>query len=118
MSFAAELELARAAQRFRMDPEWCVLRAVADAYGIDTDPMDEVGYKGPWHAASVNAYGANCVAGRLLYFALGYTQREVIARMGCHAAGQTRPDVPFGSYAPNELELLDAAEALYGGPLS
>lgn len=92
---------------------WCVLRAVADVYGLTTDPLDERGYKGPWYQAE----GSLADAARLLYHGVGMTQREINERIapGSTALRNTRPHVALSDY---ELELLLDAEALHGGALT
>lgn len=112
-TFAEDLAAGRREQEDRADPAWCVLRVVANDYSLETDPLDERGYKGPWYRAD----GALDLAARVLYHGAGLTQRAVSERLGIGgtAIRNTRPDVPLYG---DELDALYAAEDLHGGPLS
>lgn len=111
--FASDLERGREARRDRTDPVWCVLRAVAEEHGLTTDPLEEVGVKGPWHRAREPIDTAI----RLLVLAAGQTQADAAERMGyspTRAYNARRP--PY--LDEDELALLDRAEELHGGPLA
>lgn len=111
-TFAEDLAAGRREQEDRADPAWCVLRVVANDFGLVTDPLDERGYKGPWSRSD----GALDLAARVLYHGVGMTQRQIAERIGVQATPirNTRPDVPlFGE----ELDVLYAAEDLHGGSL-
>lgn len=111
-AFAQDLAAGREQAADRRDPEWCVLRAVADSYGLSTDPLDEVGVKGPWHQAS----GSVDTAIRLLVQVLGYSQAAAAGRMG-YSAGKAHRAGHI-ALMPWDLEALAAAEDLHGGPLT
>lgn len=117
--FAEDLAAARAEQDNRRDPEWCVLRVIADEYGLTTDPLDERGYQGPWSRTkealplAVRLLAQGTVGGT--GDAGGMTLRAIATRIGWNQTGNAFRPPRLDDY---ELDLLERAEALHGGPLA
>lgn len=111
-TFEQALRAAREAGRDRADPVWCVLRAVAEAHGLTTDPLDERGLQGEWYRSRV----AVDQAIRVLVQGAGLTQADAARRVGyspSRASNAWRPP----TLDDDELDILVRAEWLHGGEL-
>lgn len=112
-TFAEDLELGREQQRNRRDPAWCVLHVVGAEYGLDCDPLEEAGVQGPWYLSG----GAVECAIRLLVQGAGFTQTAAAGRVG-YSPGKAHNAWRPPELSDDELDLLDEAEELHGGPLT
>lgn len=56
----------------------CIVQAVAQRFGIKTDPRDGRGVKDAWYG-----HLAQTIAARMLRQELGWTKKRVAERMGC-----------------------------------
>lgn len=111
-TFEQELAAARATAEDRADPVWCILRAVAEHYGLTSDPLDERGSKGPWYTSG----RALDDAAKLLYTGLGWTKAQVAQRLGM-SQGATPVYNAKVTWDDHECDLYTRAEELHGGEL-
>jgi hypothetical protein len=101
-TFAEDLAAAREQQRDHADPVWSVLRVVASEFGLESDPLDEVGVQGPWWLTRE----ALPLAARLLAHGVGLTLREVGDRLGWQQTGNVYRPPFLNEY---EVGLLERA---------